>query len=203
MRRILWTAWFGLVLALLPGCATGQLFDGSMPFGVSGEPEMNPVYVPPGPISYLDKDGRTGVFEHTVRVLTDFGFEILDANMFEGKIETLPRIVPGILQPLKPGNADTYQRVLSTFQSYRHRVVVKIEPAQQTGYFIFVTVYKELEDLPRPVRATAGAANFRVDNNVQRQFTVIDPTIFESNWIPKGRDAEVEQVLLQRLKCMQ
>jgi hypothetical protein len=195
MRRTLWTAWIGLVLSLLPGCATGQLFDGSMPFGSGGEPEPNPVYVPPGPLSY------TKVFEHSVQVLADFGFEIMEANLFEGRIETLPRIEPGILQPLKPGSADSYQRVLSTFQSFRHRVTVKIEPAQQTGFFILVTVYKELEDLPRPVRATAGAANFRVDNNVQRQFTVIDPTVYESNWIPKGRDGEVEQVLLSRMKC--
>jgi hypothetical protein len=195
MRRTLWTAWLGLLLTLLSGCTTGQLFDGPMPFGMSGDPEVNPVYVPPGPMSY------TKVFEHSVRVLADYGFEIMDANLFEGRIETLPRIVPGILQPLKPGNSDSYERVLSTLQTYRHRVVVKIEPAQQTGFFILVTVYKELEDLPRPVRATAGAANFRVDNNVQRQFTVVDPTVYESNWIPKGRDCEVEQVLLQRLKC--
>jgi hypothetical protein len=195
MRRTLWTAWIGLALTLLPGCATGQLFDSTTPFGPTGEPEANPVFVPPGPLSYRK------VFEHTVEVLADFGFEIQEANLFEGRIETLPRIVPGILQPLKPGNSDTYQRVLSTLQTYRHRVTVKIEPSQQTGFFIHVTVFKELEDLPRPVRATAGAANFRVDNNVQRQFTVIDPTVYESNWIPKGRDPEVEQVLLQRLKC--
>ena len=69
------------------------------------------------------------------------------------------------------------------------------------GFFIEVTVFKELEDLPRPVRATQGAAIFRADNNVERQFTVIDPTIFEANWIPRGRDVEVEQVLLRKLKC--
>jgi hypothetical protein len=197
MRRTLCTAGLGLLLTLLSGCATGQLFDGPMPFGPSGELEANPVYVPQGP----QCAAYTKVFDHAVAVLADFGFEVLEANEFDGRIETLPRIVPGIFQPLKPGNADSYQRVLSTLQTYRHRATVKIEPAQQTGYFIHVTVYKELEDLPRPIRATAGAANFRVDNNVQRQFTVIDPTVFESNWIPKGRDPEVEQVLLAHLRA--
>jgi hypothetical protein len=194
MRRTLWTAWIGLSLTLLSGCATGPLFDSATP-SVPGELEANPVFVPLGPHSYRK------AYEHALEVLADFGFEILEANAFEGRIETLPRISPGLLLFLKPGNADAYQRFLSTLQCYRHRATIKIEPSEQTGLFIYVTVYKELEDLPRPVRATAGAANFRVDNNVQRQYSVIDPTVFESNWIPKGRDAEIEQILLQRLRC--
>ena len=119
-----------------------------------------------------------------------------------GCIETQPRIAPGILNPFKSGSPDTYERFLSLLQTYRHRAVINIQPAGQLGgFFVKVTVYKELEDLPKPVRATAGAAIFRVDNNVQRQFTVVDPTVYESNWIPQGEDKDIEQVLLRRLKC--
>ena len=67
-------------------------------------------------------------------------------------------------------------------------------------YRIDVHTGDELEDLARPVRSTAGAASFRSDNTVERQFEVIDPTVFESNWIPLGRDSCLEQVILQRLK---
>ena len=57
--------------------------------------------------------------------------------------------------------------------------------------------------LPRPTRMTAGAASFRSDNTVERQFEVIDPTIYEATWIPLGRDVKLEQVILARLKqCM-
>ena len=31
-------------------------------------------------------------------------------------------------------------------------------------------------------------------------FEVIDPTYFESNWIPKGEDVQIEQQLLARMK---
>jgi hypothetical protein len=141
------------------------------------------------------------VFEHALNVLGDFGFEILESNQWEGRIETLPRIAPGYLLFMKSGSPDPYERLLSTLQTYRHRASILIQPAQTGGFFIHVTVFKELEDLPRPVRETAGAAIFRTDNNVERQFTVVDPTFFESNWIPKGRDLQVEQVLLQKLKC--
>jgi len=198
MRRTLWTAWTGLALGLLSGCATGPLLDNPLPLPpgpTAIEGEANPVFVPQGPMSYRN------VYEHALNVLADFGFEILEANAWEGRIETMPRIAPGFLQFLKPGNPDSYERLLSTLQTYRHRVSILIQPAQTGGFFIHVTVLKELEDLPRPVRATAGAAIFRTDNNVERQFTVIDPTVFESNWIPKGRDFQVEQVLLGKLKC--
>jgi hypothetical protein len=80
---------------------------------------------------------------------------------------------------------------------------VFIEPAQDGGYFIRVLMFKELEDLPRPIRATAGAAAFRSDPTVERQYEVIEPTFFESNWIPvgpDGRDHELEQAILQRIK---
>jgi hypothetical protein len=197
MRRTLWMMCTGAVLAMLSGCATGPLLDNPVPVapGAVIEVEQNPVLVPLGRESYRK------IYEHAIRTLVDFGFEILESNAYEGRIETLPRIAPGILNALKPGSPDPYQRLLSSLQTYRHRAIVMIQPdGQRGGYFIHVTVYKELEDLPRPVRQTAGAAIFRVDNNVERQHTVVDPTIFEANWIPRGFDREIEQILLQKLK---
>jgi hypothetical protein len=197
MRRTLWTVCSGAVLALLSGCATGPILDNPLALNprVAGEVEQNPVFVAQGPMSYRK------VYEHAIRVLVDFGFELLETNEYEGRIETLPRIAPGLIAALKPGSPDPYERLLSTLQTYRHRAVVLVQPAGQLGgFFVHVTVFKELEDLQRPIRALAGAANFRVDNNLERQYTVIDPTVFESNWIPRGRDLEIEQSLLQRLK---
>lgn len=187
----------GAVLAILPGCATGPLLDNpiSVNPGAAAEAEQNPVFVVQGPQSYRK------VYEHAIAVLVDFGFNIQDENVYAGRIETLPRSAPGLLNVFKPGSADPYERLLETLQTYRHRAIVTIQPAGQLGgFFISVEVYKELEDLPRPVRATAGAAIFRVDNNIERQFTVVDPTVIEANWIPRGRDVEIEQILLQRVK---
>ena len=62
---------------------------------------------------------------------------------------------------------------------------------------------KELEDLARPSRATAGAAVFRGDLTVERQFEVIEPAVLENGWIPLGRDTALEQAILQQIKkCM-
>jgi hypothetical protein len=146
-------------------------------------------------------DSYRKVFDVTLSTLSDFGFRILESNMHDGHIETVPRTAPGLGLFLKPGNPDLYDRLLCTLQSYRHRCFVLVQPAGDSGYFISLTVFKELEDLPRPNRQTAGAAVFSNINNVERQYDVIDPTIFESRWIPRGRDVDIEQLLLERIKC--
>jgi hypothetical protein len=196
MTRTLWAVWTGAVLALVGGCASGPLLDNPLPLTPAAEVTQNPLYVPLGPTF----DAYRKVFTCAQTTLLEFGFEILESNQFEGRIETLPRTAPGVLRPFKSGSPGFYDRVLETVQSYRHRAVVLVQPADNGGYWIRVTVFKELEDLPRPVRSVAGAANFRVDNNVERTFEVIDPTVFEASWIPRGQDVPVEQVLLARMK---
>ena len=153
----------------------------------------NPVYVPLGPDSYAR------VFEQVLSVLSEY-FEIRYSHRYDGQIVTFPRIAPGLEQLWRRGDPDFYQRLEATFQTIRHRAEVRIEPAPDGGYFVRVTVYKELEDLANPQRATAGAAAFRTDNTVDRQYEVIDPTVFEGNWIPLGEDIPLEQAILERIK---
>lgn len=154
----------------------------------------NPVYVALGPQAYGT------VFEKTLEALHDSGFEILESNRYDGRIETMPRIAPGVAEFLKPGSPVIGERVLASFQTYRHRASVKIQPADNGGFFIQVLVFKELEDLPRPVRSTVGAAVFRTQNNVERQVDIVDPTVYEANWIPRGRDLSMEQQILRTLQ---
>jgi hypothetical protein len=193
-------------LAGLTGCATGALLDDPKsvsfsPTVIGEDPASNEVYIP----LRSDSEGYERVFETVLQVLISHGFDIAEqgSNRFDGRITTRPRTAPGLLQPLKPGSPDLYERTLATLQSYRHRATVKIEPANNGGFFVKVTVFRELEDLPRPVRATAGAASFRNEITVERQFQVIDPTVFESQWIPRGRDIGIEQAILSHLsRCL-
>jgi hypothetical protein len=185
------TAWGGVVALLLSGCASGPLVEN--PVRVRSQTVAcsdNPLYLPQGPDSY----GR--VFEHVLHVV-DAYFEIAYSNRYDGRIETFPRIAPGLGQPWKLGSPDLYQRTYATLQTLRHRAVVLIEPAHDGGYFVDVKVYKELEDLEKPTAPTAGAAIFRSDNTVERQFEVIDLTILDSMWIPIGRDEKMEQAILE------
>jgi hypothetical protein len=192
MTRALWTAWAGIVAVTVAGCATGPLLENPVIVRPQAVATENPVYVPLGPPSY----GL--VFEQVLDVLEDF-FEIAYANRYDGRIETFPKIAPGLEQPWKPGSPDFRQRLLATWQTIRHRAIVTINVADDGGFFVDVKVFKELEDLSRPIRSTAGAAAFRSDNTVERQFEVVDPVVVDSTWIPIGRDTKLEQILLERI----
>lgn len=187
------TAGLGIGLVVGIGCA-GVETTPIVPAGAPYVYDQNPVYIP------LGKDYYGKVFENVLQALGDFGFEIQDANRYSGRIETRPRTAPGVGFFLKPGSPDLAERLLATAQSYRHRASIVIDPAEQGGYFIAVTVRKELEDLPRPVRATVGAAVFRNDNDVDRSFEVIDPNAADPNWIFRGRDPALEQEIIRRLR---
>jgi len=179
---------------LLNGCATGPLLDNPLPiYGPPAQPCANPIWIPPGPQAY------NRVFERIIDILDDY-FPIARQNRYDGLIETFPTIAPGLEQPWKPGSPDLYQRFEATLQTLRHRCVVHIRTAPDGGYFVEVIVYKELEDLPRPSRQTAGAASFQDQPTVEREFVIIDPTVFESQWIPRGRNTALEQEILERIK---
>src|SRR4051812_21255283 len=193
MWRMLIAAAFAVPLA---GCASGPLLEN--PLRVRPERPValeNPLYVPQGEQAYAR------VFDKTLDVLSDY-FEIAYSSRYDGRIETTPTVAPGIEQPWKPGSPDCYQRLLAFFQTIRHRAVVVITTAEDGGYFIDLKVYKELADFPRPSRATAGDATFRIEDTVQRQFDVVAPELFDLSWIPIGRDCPLEQVILDRLSCL-
>jgi hypothetical protein len=196
MRRLIQGAgWWAVAAALAggAGCAGRPLLDN--PIFVRPEPAgpcPNPVFLALGPPDYAV------VFEKVLDALDDY-FEIAYANRYDGTIRTHPLIAPGLEQPWKPGSPDGAERLLATLQSIRYRGDVTIQPAERGGYLVQVVVYKELEDVPRPIRATAGDAAFRSDNTVDRQFEVVDPSVVEGNWIPLGREVYLEQAILQRI----
>lgn len=195
MRRILLATVAALATA---GCATGPLADNPVRVGQPFVVE-NPVLVAPGepgPAAYAE------VFEGVLSVLSA-EFEIAYANRYDGRIETHPKIAPGFEQPWKPGSPDWRERLWATLQSVRHRAFVQIEPHEQGGYLVQVTVFKELEDVPRPERQSAGSASFRDAITVDRTSEVIDQSIVTTAWIPKGRDACYEQAILRRIQRCQ
>jgi hypothetical protein len=195
LRRTLWITWAAAMAALAGGCASGPLLDNPLVITPDASVTIeNPVYVPLGPAAYHT------VFEKVLDIVSDY-FEIAETNRYDGSIKTFPKTEPGLERSLLPGSPDFEQRLLATLQSIRYYAFVRIQVADDGGYFVDVKVWKQLEDVPRPSRATAGAAVFRSDNVVERQFEVIDVAPPDtSGWIPIGRDPKLEQLILQRIK---
>ena len=179
----------------LAGCSTGPLQENPVILRPDQlVPQENPLYLPQGPQPEVyDK-----IFQKALDIVDDF-FEIAYSNRFEGRIESQPSVAPGLEQPWKPGSPDFQQRLLASLQSIRHRCILLITTADEGGYYIDVKILKELEDLPNPMRATAGSASFDLVSTIERQYEVIEQPVYESGWIPIGRDLKLEQVILERL----
>ncbi|MDY3555421.1 hypothetical protein R5W24_004564 [Gemmata sp. JC717] len=177
------------------GCATAPPLDN--PVTVRRTEVENPVLVSPGQptaLSYRE------VFEKCVEVLDDY-FDLNTPNPYEGRITTKPRVAPGYEQFWKAGNPDPRLRLLATFQSTRQTASVEIRAAERGGYLVYVVVDKELEDVPRPSRATIGNAVFQEAPTVDRQVEVVTPeTAGNRGWIRTGRDYAFEQQILRRIR---
>src|SRR5262245_34340790 len=101
MWRVLLTA---ALAGLASSCATGPRQENPLLLRFDSAPEhQNPIYVPQGPMAYAC------VIEKIEDVLSDY-FELGFSNRYDGRIETLPTIAPGIEQPWRPGSPDLYQR---------------------------------------------------------------------------------------------
>ena len=121
-----------------------------------------------------------------------------------------PTVAPGYEQPFKPGSPDKYERTLATLQAYQYRCEVRIREADPAGYFVQVTVRKELKDYPAPSGPLSGLAVFGDDAGVDvERVVVVDPDITSpladpnERWIPKGRETALEQAIIHKLRAGQ
>src|SRR5262245_10639557 len=198
MGRRLMTLCAGTVVLLAVGCgSSGPLFDNPILLRpVATGPVGNPTYIPLG----MTGDAYCNVSEKPSDVLTDYRWPIAEVNPYAGLIRTHPTIAPGYEQWFKPGSPDCDKRLLATLQSIRHYAVVKIDVARDGGYWVDVKVFNELENVERPLRATAGAAAFRSDPTVDGQYEVIEEMPHSGGWIPISEDVKMEQEILARIK---
>ncbi|MFM7205137.1 MAG: hypothetical protein ACKO4T_00490 [Planctomycetaceae bacterium] len=130
----------------------------------------------------------------------------------EGRIDTFPQTGATILEPWRGDSVGWDERWEATLQSIRRVATLRLSP-DAAGWRVEVMVNKELEYLPRPMRATTGGASFRNDDSLYRYGTPL-PTLGQQvgdqprpvasptpnlGWIPLGRDPKLEQKMLGRM----
>jgi hypothetical protein len=139
------------------------------------------------------------VVDDYFRVESESRVQMVGNRLTEGRIDTFPQVGATWMEPHRPDAVGHGNRWESTFQTIRRRAVLRVIP-EQGGYLVDVTVYKELEYLPRPEHATAGAATFRHDNSLpSRHNEQVLRTRFAKEWLPRGRDPAVEQQMLAEI----
>ena len=130
----------------------------------------------------------------------------------EGLIDTYPQTGATFLEPWRGDSVGFEQRLESTLQSIRRSGSMRLKP-DPGGWRVEAVVLKELENMPRPMKATAGGASFRNDDSLYRYGTPL-PTLGQQvgdqprpvanptpniGWIPLGRDPLLEQKMLGKL----
>lgn len=152
-----------------------------------------------GPL-YVPTANSTIVWERIVEVLHEFNFSIAREDRIEGVIETEYKPGASVLEPWHQDSVDLPQRLESTLQSIRRRVVITFQPATDGGNFINVRVDKEIEDLPGLAANSPGAATFQENQTLQRDLDTVVGQSQPSNWLSRGRDFGLEQVLTNRIR---
>jgi hypothetical protein len=154
--------------------------------------------VVPNPMVVPSSDFET-VWKQTVAVVDDY-FDIRNENRLAGRIETDPKISATLLEPWLGDAVGFQDRLEATLQTIRRFALVTIRPAPGGGYQVKVEVRKELEDLAKPDRQAGGRAVFANDFPVNRTREIVGPVPLPLQWIPRGRDFQLEQVILCRLR---
>lgn len=147
------------------------------------------------------------VWETVVDVVDDY-FEIdreepvrvLDTVATEGRLDTFPTVGSTLFEPWRHDSVGAYQRLESTLQSIRRYARVRVLPGAQ-GFWVDVTVFKELEAVAQPENATTGAATFRNDSSLTRVEAPVGQQEVHAGWIPLGRDLALEHQILAEIQA--
>ena len=169
-------------------------------FGLPTAPEASPGFA--NPIMVPASDDQMA-WEQITDVVSDY-FPIAREQQVrrsgeawsEGRIETAYEGGATWLEPFRKDSVGRFNRWESTFQTIRRSAVVRVIP-DANGYLVEVVVQKEIEDLPHPERATAGAATFLNDESLPtKRAGDVSRTLSSPRWLPLGRDPALEARLL-------
>jgi hypothetical protein len=175
------------------GCASGDWLPTSRVTQIFAPRPVaeNPLLVP---INDFD-----AVWNKTVAEVGAY-FDIASENRLSRTIVTEPKVGATVLEPWLGDSVTFTDRVESTLQTIRRFAIIKIDPAPAGGFLVKVEVHKELEDMIKPDRQTAGRAVFNNEFPVNRVREVVGPVPVAFGWIPRGRDPNLEQEILSGVR---
>jgi hypothetical protein len=159
-------------------------------------PIANPIFVA---ANSGNPESDLFVSERAADVLARYNFEIDTTNQVEGTVATQYKVGSGILEPWHPESVGLQNRLESTFQSIRRKVLIHYVRVEG-GYLVTVEALKELEDVGAPSPNSPGASTFSPNYPMRRDLNQVLGQAAPPGWIPLGRDVALEQNLLCRLQ---
>ena len=178
-----WHAVSLLVFLLTTGCVSTSSRE---------TPRTNGLLIP---LSSID-----ATWERAVSALHRNHFLIARESKLEGIIETEYRAGSNILEPWHPDSVGLNNRLESTLQSIRRKVVISFVQSGTDQLMVSVQVYKEIEDVPGPTPTYAGGATFSESNVFDRDLDQVIGQSSPSRWLPRGRDPYLEARLVTQIQ---
>jgi hypothetical protein len=160
---------------------------------------QNPLYVPLSDREFLWNQ-LVDTIDDYFRIDYEERVRLEGGVLTEGRIETLPEVGSTVLEPWRKDSTHGYEKAYATLQSMRRRSVVRVRPQVDGGYLVDVAVFKELEDVSRPEYSTVDLEGLRHDGTIERSQSRFETGSVTIGWIPLGRDTQLEQVILSKLR---
>lgn len=199
-RRQCLRSGFGFLLAAgSAGVFSGASGCGQLKYRFKNDvPETfvpNPLELPPAPDAFVWSQTIDAVDDY-FRIYREQPVQNSDGIILDGRVETSYRIGASLLEPWRKDSTSGFERLQSTLQSIRRRAIVTVRP-RGAAYTVEVIVQKDLEDTDRSQYSTETTAAVRHDGTLVRQGENFDDSPQTLGWIPLGRDASLEQVILR------
>jgi hypothetical protein len=165
--------------------------------GAANGPIANPIFVA---ANSGNPESDLFVNERAADVLARYNFEVDTTNQVEGTIATRYKVGSSILEPWHRETIGFDNRMESTLQSIRRKVLVHFVRVEG-GYLVSVEALKEIEDVTAPTPNSPGGSTFSPNYPIRRDLSQVLGQASPPGWIPLGRDATLEQDILCRLQA--
>ena len=172
-----------LMVMLISGCASTSVRD---------IPRTNGLLIPSSQVH--------STWEQAVSVLHRNHFQIARESKMEGLIETEYRAGANILEPWHPDSVGLQNRLESTVQSTRRKVVISFGQNNTDQVMVSVRVHKEIEDVPDPTATYADGASSSESNVFEQDLNPVIGQPSPSRWLSRGRDPHLEARLVAQIQ---
>lgn len=172
-----------LMVMLISGCASTSVRD---------TPRTNGLLIPSSKVH--------STWERAVSVLHRNHFQIARESKMEGLIETEYRAGANILEPWHPDSVGLQNRLESTVQSIRRKVVISFGQNNTDQVMVSVRVHKEIEDVPDPTATYADGASSSESNVSEQDLNPVIGQPSPSRWLSRGRDPHLEAQLVAQIQ---
>jgi hypothetical protein len=142
---------------------------------------------------------RDLLWERAIVVLNRNHFQVARESKLEGIIESEYRGGSNLLEPWHPDSVGYANRLESSLQSIRRKIVIHMQTAGPGLMTILVRADKEIEDLPGIAANYEGGATFSESQPLNRDLNQVVGQSGPSRWLPIGRDPLLEHKLLNEI----